>query len=75
MNLIDQHELMMTRRQLLAKGRGCLGAAALASLLLGGFALMDPYLAVRIPDPITPSLLFRAGVGGVAVAILLAVIL
>jgi hypothetical protein len=49
--------------------------AALASLLLGAFALMDPYLAVQIPDPVTPSLLFRVGVGGVAVAILLAVIL
>ncbi len=33
MNPIDQYELMMTRRQLLARGRGCLGAAALASLL------------------------------------------
>ena len=33
MNPIEQHQMMMTRRQLLAKGRGCLGAAALASLL------------------------------------------
>lgn len=49
--------------------------AALASLLLGAFALLDPYLAVRIPDPVTPSLLFRVGVAGVAVAIVLALIL
>lgn len=48
---------------------------SLASLLLGAFALLDPYLAVRIPDPVTPSLLFRVGVTGVAVAIVLAVIL
>jgi len=48
---------------------------ALGSLLLGAFALLDPYLAVRIPDPVTPSLLFRVGVAGVAVAIVLAVIL
>lgn len=35
MNPIDQFELQMTRRQLLARGRGCLGAAALATLLNG----------------------------------------
>lgn len=33
MHPIDQYELQMTRRQLLARGRGCLGAAALASLM------------------------------------------
>ena len=54
---------------------GLILLAALASLLLGGFALMDPYLAVRIPDPVTPSLLFRVGVGGVVAAIVLAVVL
>ena len=46
-----------------------------AALLLGGFALMDPYLAVRIPDPVTPSLLFRVGVGGVIIAIALSIVL
>ena len=34
MNPIEQFQLQMTRRQLLARGRGCLGAAALSSLLL-----------------------------------------
>jgi hypothetical protein len=33
MNPLEQYERSMTRRQLLARGRGCLGAAALASLL------------------------------------------
>ncbi|MFK8115520.1 MAG: DUF1501 domain-containing protein [Rubripirellula sp.] len=33
MTPMDQHQLHMTRRQLLARSRGCLGAAALASLL------------------------------------------
>ncbi len=33
MNPLEQFELQMTRRQLLSKARGCLGAAALASLL------------------------------------------
>ena len=32
MNPIDKHQLLLTRRQLLARGRGCLGAAALATL-------------------------------------------
>ncbi len=48
---------------------------ALASLLVGGFALMDPFTAVRLPDRITPSRLFRAGVGGLMIAMLLAVLL
>jgi hypothetical protein len=30
---LQEHELLMTRRQLLMRGRGCLGAAALASLI------------------------------------------
>ena len=33
MNPLQKFELQMTRRQLLHRGRGCLGAAALASLL------------------------------------------
>lgn len=33
MHPVEQYELQMTRRQLLARGRGCLGAAALATLL------------------------------------------
>ncbi len=35
MNPIKEFELQMTRRQLLRRGRGCLGAAALSSLLAG----------------------------------------
>ena len=35
MNPFEQYELEMTRRQLLARGRGCLGAAALGMLLQG----------------------------------------
>jgi len=50
-------------------------SSALVALLVGSFALMDPFLAVRLPDPVTPTLLFRAGVAGVAVAIVLAVAL
>ncbi len=33
MNPIEEYQRTMTRRQLLARGRGCLGAAALATLL------------------------------------------
>jgi hypothetical protein len=54
---------------------GLLLLTGLAALLLGGFALMDPYLAVRIPGPVTPSFLFRMGVGGVGIAIALSVVL
>jgi len=54
---------------------GLILLAALGSLLVGGFALLDPYLAVRMPDPFNPSLLFRAGVAGSIVALGLAVIL
>ena len=54
---------------------GLVLVTALACLLLGGYALMDPYLAVRIPDPVTPSLLFRAGVSGLIIAMALAVFL
>jgi hypothetical protein len=46
---------------------------ALAALLVGSFALMDPFLAVRLPDPLTPALLIRGGAIGVGVALLLAV--
>ena len=42
MNPIDQYELQMTRRQLLARGRGCLGAAALATLLAADQAAAAP---------------------------------
>jgi hypothetical protein len=54
---------------------GLILLAALSSLLIGGFALLDPYLAVRMPDPLSPSLLFRAGVAGSIAALGLAVIL
>jgi len=54
---------------------GLILLAALGSVLVGGFALLDPYLAVRMPDPLTPSLLFRAGVAGSIAALGLAVIL
>ncbi len=33
MDPLQEHELLMTRRQLLMRGRGCLGAAALATLI------------------------------------------
>ncbi len=48
---------------------------ALASLLVGSFALMDPFLAVRLPDPLTPQFLIKAGLAGVALAIVMAVVL
>jgi hypothetical protein len=54
---------------------GLILLAALGSVLVGGFALLDPYLAVRMPDPLTPSLLFRAGVAGAIAALGLAVVL
>lgn len=41
MHPVKQYELQMTRRQLLARGRGCLGAAALATLL-GSEATANP---------------------------------
>jgi hypothetical protein len=48
---------------------------ALTGLLVGSFALMDPFLAVRLPDPLTPALLVRGGALGVGVALVLAVAL
>jgi hypothetical protein len=48
---------------------------ALAALLVGSFALMDTFLAVRLPEPLTPALLIRGGAIGVGVALLLAVVL
>ncbi|NNC93669.1 MAG: hypothetical protein HKN80_14390 [Acidimicrobiia bacterium] len=47
----------------------------LAALLVGSIAAMDPFLAVRLPDPRTPVLLIRGGAIGVGVALLLAVAL
>jgi len=36
---------------------------------------MDTFLAVRLPEPLTPALLIRGGAIGVGVALLLAVVL
>ena len=47
----------------------------LAGLMVGSLAVMDPYVAVRLPDPLTPPHLIRGGVMGVAIALLLAVVL
>jgi hypothetical protein len=44
-------------------------------LLVGGFALLDPFTAVRIPDPGTPALLIRSGIAGLVVALGLAVLI
>lgn len=57
MNPIQEFELHMTRRQLLSRGRGCLGAAALASLLKadslrGG----EPKIAPQKGNPGQPGL-------------------
>lgn len=51
MNPIEEHELLMTRRQLLTRGRGCLGAAALASLLGS-----DSYAASSLHSTSNPGL-------------------
>jgi hypothetical protein len=48
---------------------------ALAALLVGSFALMDPFLAVRLRDPLTPALLIRGGAIGVGAALLVALAL
>ena len=48
---------------------------ALSALLIGAFAFMDPYTAVQLPDPFTPLLLIRTGVGGLAAALIIAVVL
>lgn len=47
---------------------------ALACLLVGGYAIMDSYVAVQLPDPFTPQLLFRGGLLALVVAILLALV-
>ncbi len=49
--------------------------SSLVVLLVGSWALLDPFTAVRLPDPATPMLLLGSGAGGVAVALALAVIL
>lgn len=48
---------------------------ALGSLLVAGYAHMDPFTAVRLPDPVTPALLWRTGLAGLVAALALAVLL
>lgn len=48
--------------------------SAIVGLVVGGFAAMDPFTAVRLPSPVTPSLLIQGGTAGVALAIVLAVV-
>lgn len=54
---------------------GLLLLGALSALLVGAFAFMDPYTAVQLPDPFTPAWLIRTGVGGLAAALVIAVVL
>ena len=49
-------------------------AAGLVGLIAGGYALMDPFMAVRLPDPLTPQWLIRGGAATLALAIALAVV-
>lgn len=48
---------------------------ALGALLVAGYANMDPFTAVRLPDPLTPALLWRTGLAGLVTALVLAVLL
>ena len=48
--------------------------AGLAALIAGGYALMDPFTAVRLPDPLSPHRLIRGGAVALAAAIVLAAI-
>ncbi|MGI9647867.1 MAG: hypothetical protein ACR2OI_05045 [Acidimicrobiia bacterium] len=48
---------------------------ALGALLVAGYAYMDPFTAVRLPDPLTPSLLLRTGLAGLVIALALAILL
>lgn len=47
---------------------------ALAGLLIGGYSLMDPYMAVQLPDPFTPQILLRGGAAALVLAIALTLI-
>ncbi|QDV24061.1 DUF1501 domain-containing protein [Aureliella helgolandensis] len=49
MNPFQQYELQMTRRQLLSRARGCLGAAALGTLLRDDQARAEPVAAANQP--------------------------
>ncbi len=54
---------------------GLVVLGALAGLLIGGFALLDPFVAVRLPDPATPALLIRAGTLALGVGLSLAILI
>jgi hypothetical protein len=47
----------------------------LVGLLVGGYALMDPFTAVQLPEPLSPALLLRAGSAALALAFVLAVVI
>jgi hypothetical protein len=47
----------------------------LVGLLVGGYALMDPFMAVRLPEPLNPPLLIRAGSAALVLAIVLALLI
>lgn len=49
--------------------------AGLAGLLVGGYALMDPFTAVRLPEPVNPQLLIRTGGLALLLSIVLAMII
>ena len=50
-------------------------AVGLIALLVGGYAAMDSFTAVRLPEGLSPHRLIRAGAAGLVVAILLAVLI
>ena len=49
--------------------------AALGALLVAGYAYMDPFTAVKLPDPLTPPLLLRTGLAGLVTTLALAILL
>lgn len=54
---------------------GALLLLGLAGLIVGGIATMDPFTAVRLPDPLTPTVLIRGGavlsIGALALSVVL----
>ena len=54
---------------------GTILLGSLAALLVSGYGYMDPFTAVQLPDPFTPTVLLQIGVTGLITSIALAVIL
>ena len=48
--------------------------AGLVALIAGGYALMDPFTAVRLPDPLSPPRLIRGGAVALTAAIVLSAV-